>query len=520
MAGGRLAQNGVQVNIRPGVSVLSLFRHLNYKPWYAMAEFVDNSIQSYTTNVKRLKAVDGPAYKLKIAIELDADGKRIVVRDNAAGIDSEDYQRAFKPAEPPPDTSGLAEFGVGMKSAACWFSRHWSVRTKALGETVEREISLDIEDIVRNSKEVLVPKVTTVKPKSHYTEVVLDQLHTPVRGRTLGKIKEHLASMYRQFLRTKSVEILFEGVPLSYTTPEILRVPFYKNDKGEARLWRKDIDVRVGDRIHVSGFAALRATGSISEAGFALFRRGRLIQGSGDEGYRPESVFGKSNSFSYQRLFGELTVEGAEVSHTKDGFRWNGDEELFLKKLKTVLDSDPIPLLQQAEGYRVRPKTIDVRPRAEAALRTTAKVVEQNVPAVLKPHLTEPPPETALPGELAKAKTAAIQPIVIDFHGEQWRIKAELTDDPGVGDWLGLSVKDDSHPKKGERIRELEIRLSLAHPFMVRFSGVFSEHLEGIVRIAMALALAEIAARESGVPLAGAIRKTVNDLLRHALSKP
>src|SRR5437762_1866567 len=112
MSGGRPAPNGIQVSIRPGVSVLSLFRHLNYKPWYAMAEFVDNSIQSYTANVKRLKNAHGPAYKLKVEIEIDLDGKRIVVRDNAAGIDAEDYQRAFKPAEPPPDTSGLAEFGV------------------------------------------------------------------------------------------------------------------------------------------------------------------------------------------------------------------------------------------------------------------------------------------------------------------------------------------------------------------------------------------------------------------------
>ena len=36
-----------KVNIRPGVSVLSVLRHLNYSPWFALAEFVDNSLQSY-----------------------------------------------------------------------------------------------------------------------------------------------------------------------------------------------------------------------------------------------------------------------------------------------------------------------------------------------------------------------------------------------------------------------------------------------------------------------------------------
>src|SRR5690348_3905126 len=30
-----------RISIRPGVSILAVLRHLNYRPWYAMAEFVD-----------------------------------------------------------------------------------------------------------------------------------------------------------------------------------------------------------------------------------------------------------------------------------------------------------------------------------------------------------------------------------------------------------------------------------------------------------------------------------------------
>ena len=39
-----------RVNIRPEVSILSVLRHLNYRPWFAMAEFVDNSLQSFLAN--------------------------------------------------------------------------------------------------------------------------------------------------------------------------------------------------------------------------------------------------------------------------------------------------------------------------------------------------------------------------------------------------------------------------------------------------------------------------------------
>ena len=65
-------------------------------------------------------------------------------------------------------------------------------------------------------------------------------------------------------------------------------------------------DFNFGGGLRAHGFAAIRRKASVSDAGFALFRRNRLIQGSGDEGYRPEFIFGKPNSFPYQRIFGEI----------------------------------------------------------------------------------------------------------------------------------------------------------------------------------------------------------------------
>ena len=39
-----------KVDIRPGVSVLAVLRHLNYRPWFALSEFVDNAVQSFSQN--------------------------------------------------------------------------------------------------------------------------------------------------------------------------------------------------------------------------------------------------------------------------------------------------------------------------------------------------------------------------------------------------------------------------------------------------------------------------------------
>lgn len=191
-----------RINIRPEVSILSVLRHLNYKPWFALAEFVDNSIQSFLTNRQALQAIDGDRTQLRVDIVLEPDARgRIIIRDNAAGISETDYARAFKPAEVPPDRSGLSEFGMGLKSAACWLALHWSVRTSALGEALERTVSFDVADIVQNRIEELDIGTRPAGRAAHYTELILDGLHNTPQGRTIGKIKEHLASIYRVFLR-------------------------------------------------------------------------------------------------------------------------------------------------------------------------------------------------------------------------------------------------------------------------------------------------------------------------------
>jgi hypothetical protein len=298
------------VSIRPGVSILSVLRHLNYRPWYAVAEFVDNSLQSYLDHRAELERLHGPNFKLKVSIELDpAEGGRLVIRDNAAGIHEADYRRAFRPAEIPPDRSGMAEFGMGMKSAACWFARTWTVRSSALGEPVARTVHFDISRIVSDRIEELDVIVEPATPQDHFTEIILDGLHRVPQTKTIAKIRQHLQSIYRVFLRSGLLQLDFDGDPLSFEEVPVLKAPFYKTLEAAPVEWKKTIDFDFGLGLRAHGFAALRATASTSEAGFALFRRDRLIVGSADEGYRPDAIFGKSNSYRYQRLFGELSLE-------------------------------------------------------------------------------------------------------------------------------------------------------------------------------------------------------------------
>jgi hypothetical protein len=95
-------------------------------------------------------------------------------------------------------------------------------------------------------------------------------------------------------------------------------------------------------------------------------------------------------------------------------------------------------------------------------------------------------------------------------------INLELSDDPSESQWLALS----DTPETRKEPRKLDIRVSMAHPFMVRFAQTDTEDVEALLRVAAALGLAEILARDSGVRKAGTVRRNVNDILREALSEP
>lgn len=506
-----------RVSIRPGVSVLSVLRYLNYKPWFALAEFVDNAVQSYLSNYEALTLADDTTQRLRVSIEIDnTPPGRITIRDNAAGIAGPDFPRAFRPAVVPPDASGLSEFGMGMKSAACWFSSHWRVRTKAFGEAIERTVKFDIERIVNDDLEELDIQEVLAKPGAHYTEIVLEGLHHVPVGRTIGKIKEHLTDIYRVFVRNGTLDLRLNGDSLVYESPAILFAPYAREEGGQPRTWKKEISFDLGQGQTVKGFAALRDPGNHSRSGFALFRRGRLIQGSGEDGYRPQHIFLHHGSYRYLRLFGELELEGFEVSHTKDGFRWNDeDEQPFLELLREHLDSEDLPLLKQADAYRALATKRDRVAAATKALDRTSKVIESSMPDVL-PRVAEATPIETRELPLAPQSTLARRELNLKFRGHIWIIRIELSNDPAEGDWL--TVSDQQARDSGDAM--LEIRIAMTHPFMVLFAQTDPDDIEALVRVGAAIAISEKLARRAGVKMAGTIRRNVNEILREALSRP
>ena len=514
------------VNIRPGVNVLSVLPHLNYKAWFALAEFVDNAIQSSIDRQKDLKKADGGQFVLTVDINFKPHESSITIRDNAAGISELDYARAFRPAEIPPNATGLSEFGMGMKSAACWFAPNWSVTSTALGENVERAVFFDIDKIVEDSIEELHVVTTPVSADKHGTEIRLDNIRRFPHGNTIKKIKSHLASIYRIFIREGGMVLRIDGVPLSFEDPEILVAPSYRDPDGADIVWKKEINIGLGDEKSATGFVAIRKTISNQFAGLAIFRRKRLIMGSFDETYRPKDIFGASNTYAYLRLFGEIHLRGFQVSHTKDGIKWEENEEQFLKELRNVLSREDMPLLQQVREHRSKKDVKATRKDAATALKSMAARLkgrdlssatpdDQRAPDLFAPKTESSPQNAPLP-DLRDNDNEHTQ-FRMRFRDERWIVSIELSYADDHSNWLEISNQPSIHDPEP---RQVTIRIAMMHPFMAQFPTLDSESFMAVLNIAAAMALAEIAASERADRNPSAVRRFTNEILKNQLSKP
>ncbi|KUL31259.1 ATP-binding protein [Actinoplanes awajinensis] len=497
--------------------MLALFPSMKYKAWYALGELVDNAIQSYRANKDALQSLY-PAFRLRIEIQVVNDS--IIVRDNAAGIRAADIPRAFAPAQPPPDRTGLSQFGIGMKSAACWYARKFTVQTSALGESTQRVVEIDIPKILETRSDEVRVEVFPADPRTHGTIVTLHHLNQPTpTGRTLGKIRSYLGSIYRSFLRSGEIELIVHNEALAYREPTILAAPRWDTPKGPVEVWKKDIDVLLGSGRQITGWVAIREKGSTIEAGLSLLYRGKVVVGAGSmakdtEGsYRPDSIFGRSNSFAYQRIFGELDVSELGVAYSKDDVIWGGDEDAFIESLHDALDAEPLPLLRMANGFRKSEhgrEEIDVEAEVQRAVNASASAAAQSLTA---PSQRDDIARLDLP----------MQRAVSNGNEPDRPISAEIVIPQSFGVSARFEVVNEPFDTSLIRIVREDgtevIRVNRAAPFMRSFASLPDGDIEPILRLCLAVALAEIQARNAPQGRASTLRTALNKLLEGPLSQ-
>lgn len=504
------------VDISPEANIFGIFRNLNYKPWYAIGEFVDNSISSWDAWGKHPLALKRPE-AVRVEIELSNSGQPYLeIRDNSTGIALKDFDRAFRVASIPPDKSGLNEFGMGMKTAGFWFSNNWSVRTSYVGDNFARTMHFNLEEILRDNLSSIDPIQETTSKDSHYTTIRLENLNQVPKGQTLGKIKAHLTSIYREYLRSGQLELIFNGEKLAYEEPEILFAARAGDSNGEEILWKKKIAFELSDGKRVSGFAALRATGSTTYAGFALLRKKRLIEGSSDETFRPSEIFGGSNSYTYQRLFGEFHLNGFNVTHTKDAIKWtDSDRDEFINLLKSELASEPLNLLHQAEKHRtrnIRPEPVILEEALESLKSTLTSGLADFVDTIPTPDSTIQQP---IPDQINGESQLSIS-TELNFETHKygsWKVMITGINDEARSNFFDVSAHKETSTADGKSENQMNVQLNMAHPFALRFIGPNLENSELLFAFTSSLAIALAIGKNFGAR-SNFIVSFLNDILR------
>lgn len=480
------------IDIQPPSDIYDTFGRLSYKAWYALAEFVDNATQNFFDFKGELAATSTSSPALRITIQYDAVAQTLTVTDDAHGMGEEELGRALRINARPPQRDGRSEFGMGLKTAACWFGKRWTITTTRLGSGVEYQATMDLDELNESRRTVIEPVERQVDPESHGTTLRIEALRQRIHGRGVEVVKKYLASMYRRDIASGDVTIVYNGELLTFDEP-----PLYVEDLGqdERREWRQDVDVEVEDpstgiRHHVWGWVGIRETMKNAEAGFALFRRNRLVLGAHGEGWRPRQVCGEPGSPEYKRLVGELNMNSFPVSFMKDGFAWDGGLEANL-----VDELARVSREYRIKARNLRTRELPVRPRDIA--NVTAELVEGLGSDDLRRDLVriehEPRPLVS-PATDESARTEMLA------HAEG---PAELRVRTAAGDVVARLYVRDADPRlewldlSFARDNEVDVVLNARHPFVA--SCCADERGTAIVtRFALALALAERQARRLG----------------------
>lgn len=437
------------------------YRRLSYRPWFAIAEFVDNSIDSYLREENRTLldsefAKKGEKLEVEILYLKDEDLLRIV--DNSIGMSEEELSMALVIGTPPMRSAGLSEFGMGMKTSAIWFADRIEIRTKKLGETQAVSVVIDVQKFVSGERELEVRR-SPKAPDDHYTHIELSGLKRRIGQSAFNKTTTFLGSIYREYLRDEVVHLVVNGGDVE-PPPSRDDDAFMRRSDGSQLVI--DIDVEVNGK-RVTGWIGVLRSGFTgrANAGFTLLRNRRAVRAWVDS-WRPEEIFGEArNDTKNQRITGELNLDSFRASHTKDAIDWEDDDEHELgEKLKKVCaDFD---LLREAvkktsgrdrteEGERERQEALDLLRGQMTDGRVTDVITILDVPT---PELTRVQNQP-LNEVLSSAEELGVEPVAIWKIGHERFARLYEVD---------LSVNDPYFEFEVMANRDLKIVVNSSHP--------------------------------------------------------
>ena len=449
------------IQLQLGFEIIQSYKRLAYTPWHAIAELVDNATQSYFDNQEALDAAfSSSGEELTIGIVYDREnGGMLRVSDNAMGMSFDELQRGLRLGVPPADTSGRSKYGLGMKTSACWIGDKWTVRTKKFGESEEHRVSIDVDRITSGDNDLSHEAVGNKPLAMHYTVIEVRDHNKVFKGRTIGKIKDFLRSMYRQDLRKRLMTLEWQGSALQWDDSlfEFLAAK-------DGSLYKKDFEFEVNDK-KVYGWVGVLNIGSggRAKAGFSILCSDRVVRGWSDS-WRPEDIYGFQgrNDLINQRLVGEIHLDTFEVSHTKDDILWVADEQEEVERLLQEACADYIAVARRARKGGVDPEGPN-QLDTEIAIKELEEELSSAEFADLVNLEPVPPPETV---------KRAVQPLKDAIRSREPTYRASLAQFDILGYVVSdLSTNDPYVVVDSTDEKRVQIIVNMQHPHWSQLRG-------------------------------------------------
>ena len=390
------AKKNFKVDVAPEMELYKILQRQSYSIETALAEFVDNSVQSFKDQRNAIKDSEEAEPKLRVRIAISSLENRIAIEDNAGGINRENFQRAIRMGygqEPRPKTKNLSVYGIGMKSSAIWFSNRWTIETSALGSGEKLTTTFDLEQLLASGTTKIEVRTSPEDEKKHYTKITiidcLRELADPNK-QFEETVLPYLQETFYKFTNV-FIEIMHDGLVLQTTKAQLnepLTLIYPRVDKNGEMLsntpveWKKKLDFTY-DNKPVRGFILIREKGSYHGPGIRLLRNQRVIYGTkgGNRQNKPQVLLGTSNKYASQRIYGEIHLDDFPVNFMKTGFDINMYS--LYRAIKTEISARLPDIVEdfvdQATYFRKNKKTSNTKTESKTSVRNKSETEIESI---------------------------------------------------------------------------------------------------------------------------------------------
>ena len=232
----------------------------------ALCELIDNALDIWT--------IAGRNTLLNIQIELDYTQQRILIKDNAGGIDEKDLSFIVSPGQSKNNDvdNTIGVFGVGSKRSVVALAQEIKIRTRKTDETYQ----IEFDDLwIKHNEDWSLPVYKIDNIEKGTTEIELIKLRKKISEEVIEYFRTHIAETYAIFLKNKKLSIIVNQKKIEPKTFENWSYP----PTYEPRNYVGELPLSSGKKIDVLVTAGLsdESNQTTGEYGVYFYCNDRLI---------------------------------------------------------------------------------------------------------------------------------------------------------------------------------------------------------------------------------------------------